>query len=165
MSWIKFGLVAVGLVVFTFYAAPSRVAAPDRVNLLNADTEIDRADSVLISVSTQQMRWKDSVWPVYANQHTPRGRFRVAAAEPSEQFGNAPGSIVLPFLVLPASQVPRDNPQYQSQLQDGVDFMAYAIHSDNRQPGAVGAGCILTDERSLVDMASKIQGATIVITD
>jgi hypothetical protein len=139
--------------------------AIEEVNRTNPDTELDRADTVRVSLSQGLMTWRDRSWPVVGSAHTPRGRFRIGEARSGKDFMIPDSPYFLPFRALPIAQMPRSNPQYQAAQRSGAAMMADGIHKNNLRPGQVGAGCLLVSEGDLLDVTQLVQGATIVITD
>jgi hypothetical protein len=131
-------------------------------NWTNPDSELDRADTVTMSISAGQLCWREQCWEAHGNQHTPRGRFRIESSMSGKAFGADDLAVVLPFYTVPFESIPQDNPQYDPQDNRG---MTWAIHEDNRSPGQIGSGCLLVSREDTIDIASKVQGATIIIGD
>lgn len=160
-------VIAIGLAMCCAACSPDRLFSPsaEAFNATNPDTEIDRLDTVKVSLSAKTMTWRDRSWSVIGSIHTPQGRFRLGDARSGAEFRIPESQYFIPFRAVTIVQMDRSNPNYKAAKAAGVQGTVFGIHKNNLRPGAIGAGCLLAKEGDLLDMAQVLPGATIVITD
>ena len=163
------GIALIGVMAATTAIGLEYTTSPERrleaMNRVNPDTEIDRADTVRVSLSSGVMTWRDRSWKVQGSIHTPTGRFRLSDADTGVNWRMPESAFFIPFKGMKRSEMPRSHPYYSIVHQRKEPGTAFGIHKNNLQPGKVGAGCLLVSESDLLEMAQVLPGATIVITD
>jgi hypothetical protein len=136
----------------------------EAINRVNPDSELDRADTVRVSLSQGRMMWRDRVWAVKGSVHTPIGRFRLSGVDSGASWNIPESAFVIPFSALKRSDIPRTHPYYTIINQRKEPGTVFGIHKNNLRPGKVGAGCLLVSDSDLLEMSQTIPGATIVIS-
>ena len=146
---------------FNFLFRPSA----EQINQVNPDSDIDRIDTVRVSLSAETMNWRDRSWSVVGSAHTPRGRFRLGFALSGRDYQIPESQFFIPFKLENIKNLHPSNPSIKAAKRLGLNETIFGIHKNNLRPNTIGAGCLLVSDVDLVEMAQLLPGATIVITD
>lgn len=127
---------------------------------------IDRPDDsafVIVSVSGEQLCYKEKCWEAYGNQFTPRGTYQIESPQKGRRMGfSDPNMFAMPFYTVASEDVSPENPMYDPNDRRPL---AFSIHEDNRSAGAPGAGCLLVSREAMIELMEQVPGATIIIED